>query len=77
MLRTARHAVAWMPVCKSVGVSSLQVSLRLRGAGYRRYSYRPENFSPYYSRHWFRHVLVALSPSGIRPMPFEFWLGYP
>lgn len=23
MLRAARHAVAWMPVCKSVGVSSL------------------------------------------------------
>lgn len=77
MLRAARHAVAWMPVCKSVGVSSLQVSLRLRGAGYRRYSSRPENFSPYYSRHWFSHVLVAFSPSGIRPMPFEFWLGYP
>lgn len=33
MLRAARHAVAWIPVFKSVGVSFLQVSLRLRGAG--------------------------------------------
>lgn len=31
MLRSARHAVAWMPVCQSVGVTSLRTSLRLRG----------------------------------------------
>lgn len=42
MLRAARHAVAWMSVCRSVGVSDIRVSMRLRGAGYRRYSSRPE-----------------------------------
>lgn len=77
MLRAARHSVAWMPVCKNVGVSSIQVSMRLFGAGYRRYSSRPEHINPNYNRHWFRHVLVALSPGGICPMPLEFWLGFP
>lgn len=77
MLRTTQHAVSWMPVCKSVGVKSLRVSLRLRGAGYRRYSSQPTSFHPHYNRHWFRHVLVCFSPSGIAPYPFEFWLGFP
>lgn len=77
MLRAARHSVAWMPVCKNVGVTSVQLSLRLRGAGYRRYSAKPEHINPNYNRHWFRHILVALSPGGICPMPFQFWLGFP
>lgn len=29
------------------------------------------------SRLGFRHILVALSPGGIRPMPFSVWLGFP
>lgn len=46
MLRSARQAVAWIPVCKSVGVPDLRTTLRLRGAGYRRYSSRPEHINP-------------------------------
>ena len=46
MLRSVTYPVAWMPVCKSVGVSSLRTSLRLRGAGYRRYSSQPHHFNP-------------------------------
>ena len=40
ILRAARHAVAWMPVCRcrSVGVSDIRVSMRLIGAGYILYS---------------------------------------
>lgn len=77
MLRSVTYPVAWMPVCKSVGVSSLRTSLRLRGAGYRRYSSQPHHFNPHYNRHWFRHVLVCFSPHGIVPLPFKVWLGYP
>lgn len=62
MLRAARHAVAWMSVCRSVGVSDIRVSMRLRGAGYRRYSSRPEHLSPNYNPHRFRHILLAFSP---------------
>lgn len=77
MLRSARHSVAWMPVLKSVGCTSLQVSLRLRGAGFRRYSASTSHFHPQYNRHWFRHVIVAFSPGGIKPLPFFIWLGFP
>ncbi|GFS28119.1 hypothetical protein Acr_00g0004090 [Actinidia rufa] len=31
MLRSARYSIAWMPICRSVNVSSLRVSMRLRG----------------------------------------------
>lgn len=82
MLRSARQLAqpskgAWIPVCKSVGVPDLRTTLRLRGAGYRRYSSRPEHINPNYNRHWFRHVLVAYSPGGITPLPFRLWLGFP
>lgn len=77
MLRSARQAVAWIQVCKSVGVPDLRTTLRLRGAGYRRYSSRPEHINPNYNRHWFRHVLVAYSPGDITPLPFRLWLGFP
>jgi len=85
MIRSARHAIAWMPVCKSLGISSLRLTLRLRGAGYRRYSSMPEHINPNFNRHWFRHVLVAYSPGGITPLPFLLtelltflvWLGFP
>lgn len=77
MLRSARHAVAWMPVCQSVGVTSLRTSLRLRGAGFRRYSSRPEHVNPNYNRHWFRHILITFSPGGITPLPFNLWLSFP
>lgn len=66
-----------MPVQQSVSSSSLQVSLRVRGAGYRRYSTSPGDFHPHYNRHRYRHVLVAFSPGGIIPLPFPFWLGFP
>ena len=77
MLRSCRHSIAWMPVCRSLDIRSLQVSLRLRGAGFRRYSSSPNHFHPNYNRHWFRHVIVAFSPSGICPLPFLRWLGFP
>ncbi|KAJ8621993.1 hypothetical protein MRB53_030522 [Persea americana] len=51
MLQSARHAVAWMPVCQSVGVTSLRTSLRLRGVGFKRYSSRPEHVNPNYNKH--------------------------
>ncbi|KAM7461324.1 hypothetical protein LguiA_029445 [Lonicera macranthoides] len=51
MLRSARQAVAWIQVCKSVGVPDLRTTLRLRGTGYRRYSSRPEHINPNYNRH--------------------------
>ena len=38
MIRSTRFSVAFMPVLKSIGSSSFLVSLRLKGAGYRRYS---------------------------------------
>lgn len=75
--REYREIGAWIPVCKSVGVPDLRTTLRLRGAGYRRYSSRPEHINPNYNRHWFRHVLVAYSPGGITPLPFRLWLGFP
>lgn len=65
MIRSARHSIAWMPVLKSVGCDSIQVSLRLRGAGYRRYSAQVSNWNPHHSRHWFRHVIVSFAPGGI------------
>ena len=74
-IRPARHAIAWMPVCNSLGISSLRLTLRLKGAGYRRYSSMPEHINPNFNRHWFRHVLVAYSPGGITPFPFLVWLG--
>ena len=38
LLKMIRFSVAFMPVLKSIGSSSLLVFLRLKGAGYRRYS---------------------------------------
>ena len=45
MIRSTRFSVAWMPVLRSVNCTSLRVSLRLRGAGYRRYSTAPKETS--------------------------------
>ena len=79
MLRAARHAIAWMPVSSSLGIDSIRVSLtltlRLRGAGYRGYSSLPHYVNPNFRRHWFRHILVAFSPGGMLPLPFQLWLG--
>lgn len=66
-----------MPVLKDMGILTLSISLRLRGAGYRRYSSKPEHFHPLYNKHWFRHVIVAFSPGGRKPLPFWVWLGFP
>ncbi len=49
--------------------------MRLRGAGYRQYSVKPEHAMKNLNRHWFRHFIVAYSPGGILPLPFEIWLG--
>lgn len=38
---------------------------------------KPEHVSPHYNRHWYRHILVAFSPGGILPLPFQVWLGFP
>lgn len=66
-----------MPVLKSIGCSSLQVSLRLKEAGYSPYSSLAKDFHPQYNRHWYRHVLVAFSPGGIIPLLFPICLGFP
>lgn len=74
MIRSARHSVAWLPVCSMYGVRDLRLTLRLRGAGYRRYSMSASHKNPSYNRHWFRHILVALSPpfsnNGVITLPF-------
>lgn len=44
---------------------------------FRRYSAKPEHVSPHYNRHRYRHILVAFSPGGILPLPFQVWLGFP
>uniref|UniRef100_A0A5C7GQ78 RNA-dependent RNA polymerase n=1 Tax=Acer yangbiense TaxID=1000413 RepID=A0A5C7GQ78_9ROSI len=41
MIRSARHSIAWMPVLKQFYFTSLQISLRIRGADFRRYSMKP------------------------------------
>lgn len=77
MIRSARKAIAWMPVFRNLGLTSLQLSMRVREAGFRRYSAKPEHVSPHYNRHRYRHILVAFSPGGILPLPFPVWLGFP
>ena len=52
---------------------SLQTELRVRGAGYRRYCASASTFHSQFHRHWYRHILVAYSPEGILPRPFEIW----
>lgn len=42
-----------------------------------KYSAKPEHASPHYNRHWYRHILVAFSPGGILPLPFQVWLWFP
>lgn len=54
-----------MPVFRNLGLTSLQLSMRVREAGFRRYSAKPEHVSPHYNRHRYRHILVAFSPGGI------------
>lgn len=76
MLRCVRHSIGWVPVMQSIGCDSLQISLRLRGAGYRRYSKSANSFSPHYNRHGYRHVIIAYSPAGRIPLPFKVWLGW-
>lgn len=61
---TLLQALLWEngPLRYSVLTRSARVSMRLIGAGYRRYSSRPEHFSPNYNRHRFRYILLAFSP---------------
>lgn len=66
-----------MPVFRNLGLTSLQLSMRVREAGFLRYSAKPEHVSPHYNRHWYRRILVAFSPGGILPLPFQVWLGFP
>lgn len=66
-----------MPLLNKMGLDNIQLSMRLRGAGYRRYSSQPASLSPRFNRHWFRHVIVSFSPCGIKPMPLQIWLGFP
>lgn len=73
MLRSVKHAIAFIPVFQKYGVCSLQMSLRLRGAGYRRFTAQPHSLHKF-SRHWLRHILVMLSPCGIIPLPLPFFL---
>lgn len=77
MIRSARHSIAWMPVLKQFSCTSLQISLRIRGADFRRYSMKPEHVNPKYNRHGYRHIIVAFSPGRIIPLPFQVWLGFP
>lgn len=74
MVFASVHSVAWMPVLK---VFFLQTSLRLRSAGFRRYTATAQSINPNFNRHWYRHILVAYSPGGRLPLPFQLWLGLP
>ena len=38
MIRSCVYSIAVFPVMKSIGLNSSQLDLRLRGAGFRRYS---------------------------------------
>lgn len=62
---------------RNLGLTSLQLSMRVREAGFRRYSAKPEHVSPHSNRNWYRHILVAFSLGGILPLPFQVWLGFP
>lgn len=79
MIRSTRFSVALMPVLKSMGCSSLQVSLRFKEAGYRRYSSLAKEMNNLnitdtgIGTFW----LVAFSPGGIIPLPFPICLGFP
>lgn len=78
MIRAARFSVATMAVLNHIGCPNLAVSMRLRGAGYHKYSVKPAELAMNnFNRHWFRHFFVAYSPGGILPLPFEIWLGFP
>lgn len=59
----------------TLGIRSLRVSYRLRGASFRVYSRR--GVPPMSNRRWRRHYLLMHSPSGIYPLPVEFWLTFP
>lgn len=61
----------------NLGLTSPQLSMRVREAGLIKYSAKPEHVSPHYNRHWYRHILVAFSPGGILPLPFQVWLWFP
>lgn len=77
MIRSLNHSCAWMPVLNMYNITCLRTSLRLRGASYRRYNATPISLNKDFHRHWFRHILIAYSPGGIRPLPFRIWLGFP
>lgn len=62
MIRSAPFSVATMAVLNRIGCTSLQVYLRLRGAGFRRYSAKAGHFNNNHNRHWYRHLIVAYSP---------------
>nr|YP_009045808.1 orf134 [Batis maritima]AIC83411.1 orf134 [Batis maritima] len=76
MIRSAPFSVATMAVLNHIGCTSLQVSLRLRGAGFRRYSAKAGHFNNNHNRHWYRHLIVAYSPGGKLPLPFYIWFGF-
>lgn len=60
-----------------MGSVPLRVSMRLRGASYRRYSCTPRSLSPALNRHWYRHMVIYYSPRGIVRLPLPIWLGFP
>lgn len=62
----------------TLGIRSLRVSYRLRGASFRVYSRRgvpPLTSTGEWSLR--RHYLLMHAPSGIYPLPVEFWLTFP
>ena len=62
---------------RNLGLTSLQLSMRVRETGFIKYSSIPEHVSPHYNRHWYYHILVAFSPGSILPLPFQVWLRFP
>lgn len=77
MIRSIYHSVALIPVMTKIGSRSLRLSLRLRGAGYRRYNGNENHHCIKSSRFWYRHCMIMCSPIGINRLPFEFWLFHP
>ncbi|GAB2303042.1 hypothetical protein Dimus_037033 [Dionaea muscipula] len=73
IVRSLVYGVA-VSMFSTLGIRSLRVSYRLRGASFRVYSRR--GVPPMSNRRWRRHYLMHY-PSGIYPLPVEFWLTFP
>lgn len=76
MLNSLRYTSSVAAILQ-LRVSSLGVSMRLRGESYRRYNACPGSLHPTYNRNWYRHMVIFFSPRGLSSLPFSLWLSFP